>query len=128
MRRILNYIPTVLAAGLIMYLSLLREPHLRFPEIEIAYADKWVHMVMYLILGALTVCDLSRDNVRPKLAAAIAIVLPSLYGGGIELLQEYFFPPRTGEWLDWAADIAGVVIGAGVALICCRCRRRREAG
>ena len=35
---------------------------------------------------------------------------PILYGGLMELLQEYYFPPRTGDWEDWIADIVGVLI------------------
>ncbi|MBR1563941.1 MAG: VanZ family protein [Paludibacteraceae bacterium] len=116
MKRILNYIPTILAAGLIMYLSLLREPHFQLPEISIAYLDKWVHGLMYMVLGIVFTFDLRRDGVRLPTAALPAIVLPSLYGGLIEILQEYCFAPRTGEWLDWAADIAGVMVGAGATL------------
>lgn len=115
-KRILNYIPTILAAGLIMYLSLLREPHFQLPEIRIAYLDKWVHGLMYMLLGIVFTFDLRRDGVRLPTAALPAIVLPSLYGGLIEILQEYCFAPRTGEWLDWAADIAGVMVGAGATL------------
>ena len=115
-KRILNYIPTILAAGLIMYLSLLREPHFQLPEISIAYLDKWVHGLMYMVLGIVFTFDLRRDGVRLPTAALPAIVLPSLYGGLIEILQEYCFAPRTGEWLDWAADIAGVMVGAGATL------------
>lgn len=95
-----------------MYLSLLREPHFQLPPMPIPYIDKWVHLVMYVILSAILSGDLLRDRVRPSIVLAIAIAVSAIYGGAIELLQEYCFPPRTGEWLDWAADIAGATTGA----------------
>lgn len=123
-KRILNYIPTILAASLIMYLSLLREPHFQLPEIRIAHLDKWIHGLMYMVLGVVFTLDLKRDGVRLPTAALPALVLPSLYGGLIEILQEYCFAPRTGEWLDWAADIAGVMAGAGATLYILYKRKR----
>ena len=123
-KRILNYIPTILAASLIMYLSLLREPHFQLPEIRIAHLDKWIHGLMYMMLGMVFTLDLKRDGVRLPTAALPAIVLPSLYGGLIEILQEYCFAPRTGEWLDWAADIAGVMVGVIITLLINGVRKR----
>jgi VanZ family protein len=37
------------------------------------------------------------------------LIYPIVYGGVIELLQENFFPPRTGDWSDWVADALGSV-------------------
>lgn len=111
MKRVINYIPTVLVAGLIMYLSLMREPHFNIDMSHIPHFDKVVHGLMYLGLSLILSLDLKRDNLNIGLVALITIVLSSVYGGVIELLQEYYFPPRTGEWLDWAADIAGAVLG-----------------
>jgi VanZ family protein len=36
-------------------------------------------------------------------------LFPIALGGIIEILQEMFFNPRSGEWLDWLTDIAGVL-------------------
>ena len=41
----------------------------------------------------------------------VAVAIPVVYGGVIELLQEQFFYPRTGELLDWLADGVGVCMG-----------------
>lgn len=43
------------------------------------------------------------------------VVLPGLsgLGGLIEILQ-YFLPPRSASWLDWAADSLGVLIAWGL--------------
>jgi VanZ family protein len=42
----------------------------------------------------------------------VGLAIPVVYGGLIEVLQELFFYPRTGEWSDWLADGVGVFIGA----------------
>ncbi len=41
----------------------------------------------------------------------VSLLLPVLYGGALELVQEYFFPPRSAEWMDWLYDSLGVLIG-----------------
>ncbi len=37
------------------------------------------------------------------------ILIAAIYGGGIELLQKYFIPYRSAEWLDFFADVAGSI-------------------
>jgi VanZ family protein len=44
----------------------------------------------------------------------VIMILPILYGGLIEVLKERFFYPRTGDWMDWVADVLGVVLGIGL--------------
>ena len=93
-----------------MYLSLLRNPSFSLPAIP--HSDKAAHMLMYLVLSlCFTYALLKTPMKRAKLRTAAAIVIPTVYGGAIELLQEWFFYPRTGTWGDWAADITGVLIG-----------------
>lgn len=47
------------------------------------------------------------------------IIGPAIaYGGVIELVQPYV--NRYGEWLDFAANSAGCLLGAGVALVASR--------
>lgn len=116
MKRSLHYIPTLLAAGLIMYLSLLRELPVE-PPLRIPHLDKIVHLLMYWFLAAVLTWDLWRDKREPAFMARLAVLLPSLYGGVIELLQHYCFPPRTGDWYDWAADIIGAFAGAVVTFL-----------
>lgn len=110
MKCLLHYIPSLLLAGAIAYLSLLREPHIP-PTIRFAYADKWAHLVMYIILSFALIADARRDNLSKRMAAVIALLLPSLYGGLLELLQHFFFYPRTGDWIDWLADVVGALVG-----------------
>ena len=70
----------------------------------------WAHLLAYALLGAVAHWDSRRIELK-RYVVLIAIVLPILYGGALELVQELWFYPRTGDWLDWAVDAIGVVLG-----------------
>ena len=42
----------------------------------------------------------------------LAVVISIAYGGLTELMQEFFVPTRTGDWIDFLADILGTGLGA----------------
>ena len=115
MKNIVNYIPSILVAGLIAYLSLLREPDFRMPD-NVAFIDKWAHIVMYMVFAGVLTRDLWHSRANTALTVCCALSVPVLYGSLMEILQEQFFYPRTGEWLDWLADIVGTVIGFAIVL------------
>ena len=98
------YIGSIVCAGLIAYLSLIREPHFQLPSIS--FADKWGHIAMYFVFAIILMCE--------KVPALYSALIAIIYGGLMELLQHYFFPPRTGDWWDWLAD--GIGTFAGIAL------------
>lgn len=85
-----------------------------FPETgleDVPFIDKWTHFVMYggftFVLWMESLLPLS-----PK-GRAIIIVGAALMGGLLELLQAYCtFGMRSGDWLDFAADAVGAVLGA----------------
>lgn len=66
---------------------------------------------MYWLLSLVAYLDLSRAHVAYWWRVAWALVLPILFGGLIEILQEQFFYPRTGDWMDWIADLSGSIFG-----------------
>ena len=112
MKRITRYWETILVGAVILYGCLIREPHVQLPQVT--NADKWVHCAMYLLLSMALCWDLHRDrqtNLRLWLPATL---VPIALGGAIELLQKYFFYPRTAEWGDWGADILGTIIGCAI--------------
>ena len=109
MRRLPAYCPAILTALLILYLSLIREPRLTLPPFT--GADKIAHCGMYLLLAGLFTFGRLANHAKGWTCTWLVILLCSLYGGGIELLQAYCFPPRTGDWADWLADAAGAVSG-----------------
>ena len=47
-----------------------------------------------------------------KRAMWLAVVISIAYGGLTELMQEFFVPTRTGDWIDFLADILGTGLGA----------------
>lgn len=115
MRLIGGYWKSIVVGIGILYVSLVRDPGISLPSI--AGADKWVHGLMYAILGIAICWDSIRLKMSGWLLWLIAMVLPMVYGGIIEIAQERWFAPRSGEWMDWLADCIGVVVGVVLVMI-----------
>ena len=115
MRLIRGYWKSIVVCIGILYVSLVRDPGISLPTF--VGADKWVHALMYAILGGMVCWDCMRIKMSGWRLWFTAIVLPMLYGGAIEVIQEQWFAPRSGEWMDWGADCAGVIIGATSIMI-----------
>lgn len=109
-RKALIYKETVVIGLLIAYLSLVKEPAFRLPD-TVAFADKWGHVLAYILLGGMLLWNLVKDNVAKPLLWIIALTIPILYGGVLELIQGLYCYPRTASWWDWLADIAGTIVG-----------------
>lgn len=103
------YWPSLVVGAGILYLSLLRAPHIRLDHV--ANEDKISHMFAYFVFACCITFCMLRDNQSYGKRLVWAIIMPVLFGGLIEILQENFFKPRTGEWMDWYADATGVVLG-----------------
>ncbi|GAB6012624.1 VanZ family protein [Viscerimonas tarda] len=101
-------------------------PNKDIPEVEFNFfvpADKLVHYLMYLGLsGAAALYYIYDKKGHIHLSAMLfgAIIVPILYGGLIEIIQEKYFPPRSGDWFDFLAD----TLGALTALVISLCYRR----
>jgi len=93
-----------------------------FPETpldDVAFIDKWTHLVMYGGTCVVIWCEYLRhckkEARRPNLRAlAFAMLCMILLGGLLELLQVYATTTRSGEWLDFFADSLGVLLGSGI--------------
>lgn len=124
-RKVLAYWKTIIVAAVIAYGCLLRKPPFTLPPFE--GGDKWVHWLAFMTLTII----LLWDNHKAKLSATktwtTSALIPILYGGLIEILQQQFFYPRTAEWLDWLADCTGVLIGIIIGLIIKLIHERRTA-
>ena len=92
-----------------------------FPETpldDVAFIDKWTHLVMYG--GTCTVIwweylrSHSALNSRKLLITLVGMIL---LGGLMELLQAYCTTTRSGEWLDFWADSIGVLLGYAIGLL-----------
>ena len=53
----------------------------------------------------------SRDLAYKKRAMLVTLIISIAYGGLTELMQEYFVPLRTGDWMDFLADSIGAMVG-----------------
>lgn len=84
----------------------------------IAHLDKMAHFAIFAVLATLLWKGF-------KLSTLSAILLLGSYGGGIELLQ-HNFTRRNGDWLDFLADIAGVLSFYLVRLLWHKIRPRSQ--
>ena len=109
-RKALTYWHSVLVIGAIAYGCLLRKPLYQLPPI--AGGDKWVHWLVFAVLTLVMLWDGKRAELKSWQIWLLGLAFPVIYGGLIEILQEQFFYPRTGEWSDWFADGIGVLVGA----------------
>lgn len=116
-KAVLHYWKTIIVSGGILYLSLIRDVHIFEVVPTFTGADKVVHALMYAILGGVWIWELMDQHTNRRKNIVWGLLFPILYGGIIELLQEYYFPPRTGDWWDWAADILGTIIGLLTVLL-----------
>ena len=113
-----HYPLSVLCIALIGVLSL--TPF--FPETpldDVAFIDKWTHMVMYGGTCSVIWWEYLRshrriDRLRLLLWAVAGMVM---LGGLMELMQAYCTTTRSGEWLDFWADSLGVLVGTGIGLL-----------
>ena len=99
---------SVLYSLFVFYMSIVPDvPDFKLPDFNLK--DKVMHGGAYVVLSLIICFELYRQRYlfREKKMVAWSIGFPILYGGLIELLQENFFPPRSGEWSDWLADIVG---------------------
>lgn len=91
--------------------------------------DKLVHFVMFFALSAVSLIDyyrLCKGNPPTLRWIFWGFFIPVLYGGGIELMQKYFFASRSAEWADWFADILGSLVATVVVIIFLKKRRYSE--
>lgn len=102
---------------LVTFLSLFKPPSTDLDKVP--GIDKLVHTGMYFVMGSLLWWEFFRGRRQtgaPMWHAWIgAFVCPLIYGGVVELLQEYCTEYRGGEWLDFAANSLGVMLAAIMA-------------
>ncbi|MBR5695612.1 MAG: VanZ family protein [Paludibacteraceae bacterium] len=94
----------------VLYVSIIRTVP-EFPDLQFRWMDKVAHFIMYFVLSGVVCFELYRQryDFSDRQMRLWGLIYPIVYGGVIELLQENFFPPRTGDWSDWVADALGSV-------------------
>lgn len=108
-----KYPLTVICVVLICYLSIFFEPPKLSLLKNMAFIDKWTHLVMYG--GACSVFWWEYLRNHNNKASGWVFFLGwdvfVLISGLIELVQEHLTTNRAGEWLDLAANATGATIG-----------------
>lgn len=109
-----RYLITLLFTAAIFTVCLIPVPETQIDDVSLI--DKQAHMLMFFFLGIVFWTEYwrSRSALRGMRLFAAAVALPVAMGGLIELMQETLTDCRSGDWLDFAADAAGVVAGAAV--------------
>ena len=109
---------SVLMMAAIWVLCLLPVPET--PLSSVTLIDKWVHIVMYLVLSATIAIEHKKSYGTLTVRSSLVYVwlLPIAMGGLIELAQAYCtHGNRSGEWLDFVADAVGASLVAVVTCI-----------
>ncbi len=84
------------------------------PQVEMTDFDKLVHFIMFLGVSGTVFFENSnyfRRAISFKQIFGGSFLFPTLFSGLIELMQEYFSPYRTGDWMDFLFDGAGAFVG-----------------
>ena len=69
--------------------------------------DKVVHFGLFALVTWLVI----RAGVQPKSVISLMVV----QAAASELTQHFFLAQRGGDWWDFAADLAGIAVGVGLA-------------
>lgn len=108
-----SYFPALLWLAAATYLFLMPTDGLEKSSwIEIPYADKWVHMALFMGLVQLWLMPqyLRRNTVNKKTVVMVLLLAVS-YGIAIEILQANFTTNRSADPWDVLADTGGAVLG-----------------
>jgi VanZ family protein len=82
--------------------------------------DKIVHFLMFLALSGVVFFDATGYFKRQISFSRIffaSFLYPTLFSGLIEIIQEYFSPFRTGDWIDFLFDGIGAFVGIVICSI-----------
>lgn len=92
------------------------------PPLPIQFLDKVAHATTYAILAALCAWWALRSGTQLRRAWFFKwIIIFAVYAVADELLQPYFH--RSAEFLDWLADVLGVLIVFSIVYVRTRTHR-----
>lgn len=101
-----------LIIGVIIYLSFFTPPKTQLDEVT--NIDKLAHICMYGGLCSILWIEYLRSHsgINRMRTFVGAILLPIVFSGAVELLQEYATTNRGGDWADMIANCIGVCMAA----------------
>jgi len=116
-RFIKDYLFSILFILGVVYLSLSNPPALKIPLFR--GWDKMVHFCMYGGLSGVIWLEFlwkhRKKQTKIKYAVIGVILIPILFGGILELCQQYFTRSRSGDWMDFLANTGGVITATFIA-------------
>lgn len=125
-RLIRTYPVSCLLLAAIWVLCFCTPPHT--PLDNVAFIDKWTHIVMYASTCAAIWIEYLRTHktLSRRRLFVWAWLAPVLMSGLIELLQAYCTGGRrSGDWLDFAANTAGATLAAVIGILVVKRRAKR---
>ncbi len=123
MRKIALWAAVAVYLAAIFYLSAQPDP---LPALTSRVSDKLLHLVEYGGLALLLGRALLAVGMTTRRALVTTVLVASLYGASDELHQA-FVPSRSCDVRDWAADTAGAILGAALAVSFLRQRGTRAS-
>lgn len=108
---------SILISCIIFYLCCLVKGN-DLPNSQIPNLDKAVHFFMYFglsLVASVQYIYIKKGNISTFKLIIFALIVPIIYGGLIEILQEKYFN-RSGDWFDLLADGLGSILAIGFAL------------
>lgn len=84
--------------------------------------DKVVHLALWMVASILIWVEYYRapQQCKPQHPLLLTVMLPILAGGSIELLQAYATTCRSGDWVDFLFNSAGVLLAWLLVRFCRR--------
>jgi len=116
MKQYLKFLPSVLVTIFIGVLLLMQMPKdVSMPHI--LNGDKYVHAFLFLVLSMVICFDAKRAELTNTPKYLLAAIWPMIWGGALELLQQYTTTYRTGSWWDWVADLIGIAMALALTRV-----------
>lgn len=107
MKSIKAFLPAIVWALVILYLSTGAAPNLPAEIWDLFQPDKLAHAAVYGLLTLLIIYGFHTLERKNRFAIFFAVFLSTLYGISMEIVQYTFFPNRYFEVLDIFANIIG---------------------
>lgn len=93
------------------------------PMKDVPFIDKWTHTLLFGGISFVLFCEFyANDNKR---LLHFTPIVSGIYGGLVELAQAHLTTYRSGEWLDFWADLIGAFITYSIAILFVKWYHRR---
>jgi VanZ family protein len=102
-----KYCFTIIWSIVIILLSIIKFDVKEVEVVLIPHIDKWIHFLLYLVLGGVLCFE---THISTFFSKMLVVFYPFALGGLLELIQE-FFVHRSGDWIDFFADVLGTFVG-----------------